>query len=92
MEWHLGPQRQYVEGYPRRADIPEADAPASTPLEVNVAIPRSDADWHRHVRKAAVELREARLRASAAAVPASTLANVFEAELALADTKGKRVA
>jgi hypothetical protein len=49
-----------------------------------------EAAWHRHVQRAAVELRQARIQAAEAAIPPVTLAGVFEAELALVETKVAR--
>ena len=54
--------------------------------------PTPDAAWHRHVQRAAHELRQARIRAAEASVPARTLADVLEAELALVEARAARKA
>ena len=64
-----------------------APASPSTPLAPGEPVPRSDTDapWHRHVRQAAIELREARKTASLAQLPTGMLGKVFEAELTILD-------
>ena len=64
-------------------------APASPSTPTGEPVPRTDTDapWHRHVRTAAVELREARKAASLAQLPTGLLSKVFEAELTILDAR-----
>jgi hypothetical protein len=52
--------------------------------------PPVDAAWHRHVQRAAVELRQARVRAVEADVPPRTVASILEAELARLELRATR--